>query len=85
MTVFSRSQPGAASSRRGSRGRPMKTLPVIATAGGLTPYANKKKIYILRGEPGKQKKIPFDYKAALKGDNKQLDVSLLPGDTIVIP
>jgi polysaccharide biosynthesis/export protein len=63
----------------------MTPLQAIATAGGLTPYANKKKIYILRGEPGKQKKIPFDYKAALKGDNKQLDVSLLPGDTIVIP
>jgi polysaccharide export outer membrane protein len=59
-------------------------LQAIATAGGLTPYANKSHIYILRGEPGKQKKIPFDYKKAIKDGNQQ-GVTLLPGDTIVVP
>jgi polysaccharide export outer membrane protein len=59
-------------------------LQAIATAGGLTPYANKSHIYILRGEPGKQKKIPFDYKKAIKDGNQQ-GVILLPGDTIVVP
>jgi len=34
-------------------------LQAIATAGGLTPYANKKKIYILRGDPANQKQIHF--------------------------
>ncbi len=62
----------------------MTVLQAIATAGGLTPYANKKKIYILRGEQGKQQKIPFDYDKALKKDDMQ-GVSLLPGDTIVVP
>jgi polysaccharide export outer membrane protein len=62
----------------------MTILQAIATAGGLTPYANKKKIYILRGEPGHQQKIPFDYtRAVSKGDMQ--GIALVPGDTIVVP
>ena len=62
----------------------MSPLQAIAAAGGLSPFANSKRIYILRGEQGKQQKIPFDYKGALKGDSKQ-NITLLPGDTIVVP
>ena len=62
----------------------MNVLQAIATAGGLTPYANKKHIYILRGEPGKQQNIPFDYTRALKRGDMQ-GVTLVPGDTIVVP
>jgi len=64
--------------------REMTMLQAISAAGGLTPYANKHKIYILRGEKGKQLKIPFDYTKALKQGNDQ-GVVLLPGDTIVVP
>jgi polysaccharide export outer membrane protein len=62
----------------------MTPLQAISSAGGLTMFANSKRIYILRNEQGKQQKIPFDYKQALKGDSKQL-VALRPGDTIVVP
>jgi polysaccharide export outer membrane protein len=62
----------------------MTLLQAIATAGGLTQYANAKKIYILRSEGGKQQKIPVQYKQALKGDSS-LNLSLSPGDTIVVP
>lgn len=62
----------------------MSPLQAISAAGGLSPFANSKRIYILRGTGAKQQKIPFDYKKALKGDDKQ-DVSLQPGDTIVVP
>jgi polysaccharide biosynthesis/export protein len=62
----------------------MTPLQAISAAGGVTTFANSKKIYILRGAQGKQVKIPFNYKLALKGDNKQL-ISLQPGDTIVVP
>ena len=62
----------------------MTPLQAIAAAGGLNNFANSKRIYILRGVPGKQQKIPFNYKQALRGDNKQ-DISLQPGDTIVVP
>jgi polysaccharide export outer membrane protein len=57
----------------------MTVLQAIAGGGGLTPYANKKHMYILRGT----KKIPFDYTKALKGDMQ--GVSLIPGDTLVAP
>jgi polysaccharide export outer membrane protein len=62
----------------------MTPLQAIATAGGLTPYAHKTRIYILRGPQGKQEKIPFNYKAALRGDNSQ-DIALQPNDTVVVP
>jgi len=61
----------------------MTPLQAIVTGGGLTQFANSKRIYILRIVAGKQQKIPFNYKQALKGEN--VGVSLLPGDTIVVP
>jgi polysaccharide export outer membrane protein len=61
----------------------MTTLQAIVTAGGLTQFANSKRIYILRKVAGKEEKMPFNYKQALKGDSQ--GVSLLPGDTIVVP
>ncbi len=59
-------------------------LQAIATVGGLTQYANGKRVYILRTEGGKQLKIPFDYKKAVKTGNLQ-GVTLISGDTIVVP
>ncbi|HKO20152.1 MAG TPA: polysaccharide biosynthesis/export family protein [Acidobacteriaceae bacterium] len=59
----------------------MTVLQAIVTAGGLTPYANKKKIYVLRGEPGKQQRLSFNYKKALLND----DMLVQPGDRIVVP
>ena len=62
----------------------MTLLQAIATAGGLSEYANKNKIYILRNEAGNHLKIPVQYKQALKGDSS-LNLTLNPGDTIVVP
>jgi polysaccharide export outer membrane protein len=62
----------------------MTLLQAIATAGGLTPYANMKRIYILRTVDGKQQKIFVQYKQALRGDSS-LNLPLNPGDTIVVP
>ena len=61
----------------------MTALQAIVTAGGLTQFANSKHIYILRTVGGKQQKIPFNYKQALKGNDQ--GVTLLPGDTIIVP
>jgi polysaccharide export outer membrane protein len=62
----------------------MTLLQAIATGGGLTQYANSKKIYILRTVDGKPQKIPVQYKLALKGDGS-FNLILNPGDTIVFP
>ena len=62
----------------------MTVLQAIASAGGLTDFANKKKIYILRSDSGAQRKIPINYKEALQGGGSP-DLVLKPGDTIVVP
>ena len=62
----------------------LTVLEAIGSAGGLTDYANAKKIYILRNDGGKNEKIPVKYKQALKGD-RSLDLVLKSGDTIVVP
>jgi polysaccharide export outer membrane protein len=60
-------------------------LQAISAAGGLSQYASKTKIYILRVDAsGKKIKIPFNYKKAIKTGDLQ-GVTLLPGDTIVVP
>jgi polysaccharide export outer membrane protein len=61
----------------------MTALQALASGGAFSQFANLKKIYILRNENGKQAKLPFNYKAVVKGEAP--DVVLKPGDTIVVP
>ncbi len=63
----------------------MSALQALSAAGGLTQYANRKKIYILRNEGQHQTRIPFNYKAALNGDAAASNLMIKPNDTIVIP
>lgn len=62
----------------------LTVLQAISSAGGLSQFANSKKIYVLRNESGTQRKIAFNYKEALKGESSQ-NVTLQAGDTIVVP
>ena len=62
----------------------MTLLEAISSAGGLTEFANKKKMYLLRDVGGKRQKIQLHYKEALKG-NQTYDLPLEAGDTIVVP
>jgi polysaccharide export outer membrane protein len=62
----------------------MTLLEAISSAGGLTEYANAKKMYILRIEDGKHIKVPVHYKQALRGDSA-LNLTLKPDDTVVVP
>ena len=63
----------------------MTVLQAINAAGGLTEYAKRKKIYILRNENGQQMRIPFDYQAVIRGERMEQNVLLRPDDTIVVP
>lgn len=63
----------------------MTILQALSEAGGLTDYAKKKKIYVLRHANGIDSRLPFNYDAAVKGDSRQLNMSLMPGDTVVVP
>jgi polysaccharide biosynthesis/export protein len=63
----------------------MTIMQGISEAGGLSDYAKRKKIYVLRNENGRQYKLAFDYDGVLKGEHMELNIPLLPGDTIVVP
>lgn len=63
----------------------MTVMQALSEAGGLSDYAKRKKIYILRTENGKDFRLPFDYDAVLKGERMELNVPLLPNDTLVVP
>lgn len=58
-------------------------LQIIAEAGGLRDFANRKGIYVLRQANGKQTKISFNYNSVVRGKNE--NIQLRPGDTIVVP
>ena len=64
---------------------PITVLQAIAQAGGLTDYAKRNKIYVLRQVNDVKTKIPFNYSAVLKGEHMDSNISLLPGDTIIVP
>ena len=63
----------------------MTVLQAIAQAGGLTEYAKRKEIYILRRDNGRQVKLPFNYEAVIKGESMDQNFALLPNDMIVVP
>ena len=63
----------------------MTMLQALSTSGGFSPFANIKKMYVLRMENGKQVKIPVNYKAAISGQAPDQNIALKSGDTIVVP
>jgi polysaccharide export outer membrane protein len=63
----------------------MTVMQAISEAGGLTPYAKRKKIYVLRNEDGRDYKLPFDYDAVLRGEHMEMNIPLKPGDQLIVP
>lgn len=64
---------------------PMTVLQAIVEGGGLTDYAKRKRIYILRNENGRQVRLPFDYEAVIRGERMDQNITVQPDDTIVVP
>jgi len=65
--------------------QPITVLQAIGRAGGLSEWAKKSKIMIV-SKPGTSKKINyFDYDSFLGGENIGQNITINPGDTIVIP
>jgi len=63
----------------------MTVIQALSIAGGFTPYANLKKIYVMRNENGASRILPMNYKAVINGRKPQQNIPLKPGDTIVVP
>jgi len=66
-------------------GAPTTVLQMLSLAGGLSDFAKKNDIVVMRTEAGKTQTLKFRYKDVIQGKNLQQNVVLKPGDTIVVP
>jgi polysaccharide export outer membrane protein len=65
--------------------RSTRVIEAIATMGGLTPFAKKRRIRILRNTSYGQVEYNFDYTAFIRGEAPKSNLLLQPGDTIIVP
>lgn len=65
--------------------RNTRVIDAIAAMGGLTPFAKKGRIRILRDTPEGQVEYNFDYKAFINGRAPDSNIFLEPGDTVIVP
>jgi polysaccharide export outer membrane protein len=64
----------------------MRVLDAIAAVGGFTPFADRRRVRVLRpaGE-GAVTEYRFNYPAFIGGKYPETNFILIPGDTIVVP
>jgi len=60
-------------------------LDAIALAGGLSDFAARSKILVLRNEGNGTKRIPVNYNKIVSSSAEQDDVQLKPGDIVLVP
>jgi polysaccharide export outer membrane protein len=65
--------------------RNMRVIDAIASMGGLTPFAKRSRIRVLRNTPEGQVEYPFDYNAFIRGEAPESNIYLKPGDTVIVP
>jgi polysaccharide export outer membrane protein len=63
----------------------MTVMQALSIAGGFTPYANVKKIHVMRKENGADKIFAVNYKEVISGRKTEQNLHLKAGDTIVVP
>ena len=64
---------------------PTTVLQLVAMAGGLSEFAKRGKIAVMRTENGKLVRYPFNYDDVAKGKNLKQNIELKPGDTVIVP
>ena len=64
----------------------LDVMQALSLAGGLTPFASKSKIKVLRrDDAGKQAAILFDYSEVEDGEQLEKNILLRGGDVVVVP
>jgi polysaccharide export outer membrane protein len=63
---------------------PATVLELLALAQGLTDFASRDRIVVLRQTNGVTTRIPFNYRKVAAGD-EQANLVVQPGDIIVVP
>jgi polysaccharide export outer membrane protein len=65
--------------------RPVTVLQALATAGGLTTFADEEDIVIVRHRGKDILNMPFNYAKVKKGKELEQDIVLERGDVVVVP
>jgi polysaccharide export outer membrane protein len=64
---------------------PMTVLDALSMAGGLDKFADRNGIKVLRKTPQGQKAISVHYDQLIRGQDLESNITLNPGDTILVP
>ena len=63
----------------------LRVMQALAMAGGTTTFADRDDIMIIREEKGRQIIMKFNYDRVASGRDLHKNITLKPGDTIVVP
>jgi polysaccharide biosynthesis/export protein len=66
-------------------GGPTSVLQLIAVAGGLSEFASRDGIVVLRTVAGETQRFRVNYNDVLNGKDLKQNLQLRPGDTVVVP
>jgi polysaccharide export outer membrane protein len=66
-------------------GRYVDVLQALSLAGGLTPFADRNDIRVMRREGDRQVVLPFEYGRVVRGEKLEQNVQLRGGDVVVVP
>ena len=64
--------------------RPTRLLEAIALSGGLSQYANRSDVVLIRYDDDKESRTRIDYRKIVSGQKSELNIFLRPGDTIIV-
>jgi len=60
-------------------------LEVLARAGGVTEFASRSDVVVLRSDAGAKRRIPFNYDKVIAAPGVYENFSVRPGDIVVVP
>jgi len=65
----------------------VRVADALALAGGPTRFAKRSQIVLMRKDPKSKviRRIPFDYEMLASGSRPDMNIFVLPGDTIYVP
>jgi polysaccharide export outer membrane protein len=58
---------------------------LVVRAGGLTPFARRGSVLVLRNTNGTQEKLKINLAKVLRGEAPEQNIELLPADIVVVP
>jgi polysaccharide export outer membrane protein len=66
-------------------GHYLRVMQALAMAGGTTTFADRDDIMIIREKKGRQTIMKFNYDRVASGRDLHKNITLEPGDTVVVP